>query len=334
LAFAWALRSWRFKSAQPEFTDFANVAGLSLPRGKPKIGIGCSYGMATRRAIQDDRFYILGREAPCPVRGGPRFSTAAGLVLLLLLLPVFARAESYTVQKGETLYRISRKFDIPVAVLQRFNDISDPSQLRVGTQIRLPECHTVQKGDTLYGIARSYKLNLTDLMRLNGIRDGDTLRAGQVVYVPASGPPRVAVPGSGQGPDTGADSAGKPSGEAVGGDALLWPVAGRREALSGRISGTAIYGSAGQAVVSVSSGRVVWAGPYRGFNRVVLIEAKNGYTYVYAGNDETLVAVGDTVEPGAEIGRLGTSAHQGVPQLYFLVYRNGEPVDPARAPRS
>ena len=78
----------------------------------------------------------------------------------------------------------------------------------------------------------------------------------------------------------------------------------------------------------------MWAGPYRGFSRVVLIEAKSGYTYVYAGNEETLVAVGDSVEPGAEIGRLGTNVHQGVPQLYFLVYRNGEPVDPAAAPRS
>jgi len=86
--------------------------------------------------------------------------------------------------------------------------------------------------------------------------------------------------------------------------------------------------------VSVASGRGVWAGPYRGFSRVVLIEGKSGYTYVYAGNEETLVSVGDAVEPGAEIGRLGTSVHQGVPQLYFLVYRNGEPVDPAKAPRS
>jgi len=87
-------------------------------------------------------------------------------------------------------------------------------------------------------------------------------------------------------------------------------------------------------VISVSSGRVIWAGPYRGFSRVILIEGKNGYTYVYAGNEETLVTVGDTVMPGAEIGRLGKNVHQGVPQLYFLVYRNGKPVDPSLAPRS
>jgi murein DD-endopeptidase MepM/ murein hydrolase activator NlpD len=250
--------------------------------------------------------------------------------LALLLVPAAARAEVYTVQKGETLYRISRKFDVPVAVLQSLNGLGDPSQLQVGAQLRLPERYSVQKGDTLYGIARAHKLPLTDLIRLNGIREGDTLRAGQVLYVPG----KAATQGTAAKPAPAVQPAAtKPAAVAVK-DSLLWPLQGRRESLSGRITGTAIYGAAGQAVVSVSSGRVVWAGPYRGFSRVVLIEAKSGYTYVYAGNEETLVAVGDSVEPGAEIGRLGTNVHQGVPQLYFLVYRNGEPVDPAAAPRS
>jgi septal ring factor EnvC (AmiA/AmiB activator) len=115
---------------------------------------------------------------------------------------------------------------------------------------------------------------------------------------------------------------------------LLWPHPGKREALSGRITGALIHGQAGDRVLSVSTGLVVWVGPYRGFSRVVLIESENGYTYVYGGNEETLVAVGDRVSRGTQIGLLGRNAHQGIPQLYFLVYRDGVPVDPSQAPRS
>jgi len=136
-------------------------------------------------------------ERPAASRGRRR-PALTGL-LLCLLLPVLAHAETHTVQKGETLYRISRKFDVPVAVLQAFNDIADPSQLKVGAQIRLPERYSVQKGDTLYGIARAHQLPLNDLMRLNGMREGETLRAGQVLYVPGKPTARVSSPRSPRG---------------------------------------------------------------------------------------------------------------------------------------
>ncbi|MBN2552968.1 MAG: LysM peptidoglycan-binding domain-containing protein [Spirochaetales bacterium] len=245
---------------------------------------------------------------------------------------VSAANESYTLKKGETLYRISRKFDIPVNILQRYNGIENPNALREGTRIQIPSSYTVEKGDTLYSISRKYQVELTTLMDFNGISDSAALRIGTILYLPGS----ATVPTENRGGGTaGAGGSSSAGGSAGGAQAdLLWPHPGSRESLSGRITGTLIYGKLGDSVVSVSSGRVIWSGPYRGFSRVILIEGKNGYTYVYAGNEETLVAVGDTVVPGAEIGRLGNNVHQGVPQLYFLVYRNGKPVDPSLAPRS
>ena len=234
----------------------------------------------------------------------------ASLIVLFFLLPclVLAANESYTLKKGETLYRISRKFDVPVEVLQEYNRIENPQSLREGMRIQIPPQYEVEKGDTLYSISRKYGVDLDVLMDFNEITDSSSLRVGTVLYLPKSGASYQTD--------------------------LLWPHPGTREYLDGRITGTLIYGSMGDSVVSVSSGRVIWAGPYRGFSRVILIEGENGYTYVYAGNEETLVTVGDTVAPGAEIGRLGKNVHQGVPQLYFLVYRNGKPVDPSLAPRS
>jgi septal ring factor EnvC (AmiA/AmiB activator) len=166
-------------------------------------------------------------------------------------------------------------------------------------------------------------------MEFNDIGDSGSLKVGAILFLP-DGAVVAAVAGKEEA--GGASSSPASSGSAEG--HLLWPHPGTRQDLRGRITGTLIFGALGDTVVSVSSGRVIWAGPYRGFSRVILIEGKNGYTYVYAGNEETLVAVGDTVVPGAEIGRLGKDVHQGVPQLYFLVYRNGKPVDPSLAPRS
>lgn len=236
------------------------------------------------------------------------------LLLALLLLPVLplgAGGETYVLQKGDTLYGVSRRFQVPVAVLQTYNRIQNPSSLREGTSLRIPASYQVRKGDTLYGIARAHGLQVAELCRLNGISEKTTLEVGRKLFLPPS--VRTETPPA---------------------DNLLWPHPGKREALNGRMTGAVITGQAGDRVISVSSGRVVWVGPYRGFSRVVLIESENGYTYVYGGNEETLVAVGDRVRQGTQIGLLGRNAHQGIPQLYFLVYRDGVPVDPSQAPRS
>jgi murein DD-endopeptidase MepM/ murein hydrolase activator NlpD len=250
---------------------------------------------------------------------------AGALLCLAFLLPALQLAgqESYVLQKGDTLYRVSRRFDVPVAVLQAYNRIKDPAQMREGSALNIPAGYTVRKGDTLYGIARGNGLELDELARLNGIGPGATLSVGRRLYLPAGG-------GSRASPQAKAAPQSAPSPV----NTLFWPHPGKREALSGRVTGALIHGKAGDRVLSVSPGRVVWVGPYRGFSRVVLIESENGYTYVYAGNEETLVTVGDRVIQGTEIGLLGKNAHQGVPQLYFLVYRDGVPVDPTQAPRS
>ncbi len=251
--------------------------------------------------------------------------------VLLPLLCVLVHAgslyanESYVLKRGETLYRISRKFNVPVRVLQSYNSIDNPSRLAEGTRIELPRSYVVKEGDTLYGIARSFQVELSELMSLNALGAGALIRAGRKLFLPRDAAP---LPGSDR-------PAGQAATEPGGREGVpYWPHPGKREALQGKITGTVIHGKAGDTVVSVSAGRVVWVGPYRGYSRVVLVESPNGYTFVYAGNEDTLVRVGDTVERGTEIGSLGNNAHAGVPQLFFFVYHRGRPVDPSSAPRS
>jgi murein DD-endopeptidase MepM/ murein hydrolase activator NlpD len=256
------------------------------------------------------------------------------LVTVFVLSSMSLDGETYTLKKGETLYRVSRRFDVPVDILQQFNKIKDPSQLREGTEIEIPTLHTVAKGETLYSIARRYGVALDRLIETNRISDSRRLRVGHSLFIPDGGKSASIV--SSEDPEDKADAS------STGTDAQktvqsfqdqLWPHPGKRVHLTGKMSGMVIQGNEGDKVVSVSTGRVVWVGPYRGFSRVVLIESAGRYIYVYAGNEATLVDVGDRVAAGEEIGILGRNAHLGVPQLYFLVYQNGSPVDPAEAPR-
>lgn len=247
------------------------------------------------------------------------------VTLLLFLLPLINTHGddfTYTLKKGETLYAISRRFKVSLELLLTENKIKDPSRVPVGTEIKIPSMHLVSKGDTLYSIAKKYNVSLDDLIESNEINDYTRMRVGTLLIIPHSktehfDKPRDPVAAN----------------KRIEQSDTLWPHPGPKEEFKGKLKGVVISGRIGDRIFSISSGSVVWAGPYRGFGRVVFIESPGGYIYVYAGNEKTLVSVGDTVQPGKEIGRLGMNVHAGTPQLLFLVYQHGKPVDPWQAPR-
>jgi septal ring factor EnvC (AmiA/AmiB activator) len=104
--------------------------------------------------------------------------------------------------------------------------------------------------------------------------------------------------------------------------------------LTGKLFGVVLTGERTEAVKSLTQGKVVSAGPYRGFGKVAIVEVTGGYLYVYGGCESLSVKEGDRVGPGTELGKLGIDAVSEKPQLFFLVYRSNTPIDPAKAPRA
>lgn len=51
----------------------------------------------------------------------------------------------HTVQKGQTLYRIAKTYDLSLEVLRRANHIRDPKKLRMGTRLWIPGARRVLK---------------------------------------------------------------------------------------------------------------------------------------------------------------------------------------------
>ncbi len=270
-----------------------------------------------------------------------------GAVVVFLFVAGLAAAEvEHVVQRGETAYHIARSYGIPVDVLLSINKIANARDLRVGTVIRIPSLYVVKKGDTLYGIARDYGVTLQSLLALNRLRSAQIIKVGETLVLP-----RNARPSSGQQAvdSTTApsgtlsqereDTAQQPSSEsrtvvASSGDTPFWPNPGRRVLLTGKLAGGAqIWGRVGEPILSVSSGRVVWVGPYRGYGRVVFVESSQSYIYVYGGGERTLVRVGEQVGPSTEVAEMGINPRLGQASTYFFVYRDGKPVDPETAPR-
>ena len=70
---------------------------------------------------------------------------------------------SVVVQKGDTLYSLSRKYQVPLRGMIEENNLSAPYALNIGQTLRLPKrrTHIVAKGDTLYGISKKYNVDIT-----------------------------------------------------------------------------------------------------------------------------------------------------------------------------
>ncbi len=92
--------------------------------------------------------------------------------------------------------------------------------------------------------------------------------------------------------------------------------------------GVDIDGAMGDPIYAVASGIVTWAGPRSSFGKLVEISHAGGYVTRYAHNSLNLVTVGDYVQRGQEIARVGRSGRVTGSSLHFEVLRNGVSVNP------
>ena len=244
-----------------------------------------------------------------------------------------ALESSYTIKEGETLTSVARRVEVPVDVLTIFNGISDPGKLRAGTVLRVPPVHAVRKGETLYGIARDYS---DQPCEAPGAEQAPGQRAHQsrLKALHSDGNRRSrcsanrrAVRGKerAEQDDRAGDAARAPSRRSR----VAAP--GRHEEVKGKISGLVFYGARGDPVYSAAAGEVKWVAPYWGLGKVVLIKSQDGSIFSYWGNEEILVNVGDRVNPGTEIARIGDSPQGGGAKLYFSIKdAKGQIVDPEK----
>lgn len=100
----------------------------------------------------------------------------------------------YTVQRGDTLNKIAKRYDTTVSKLAEMNDIQNVDFIRVGEVLKVPVQHsdtpnqeiinyTVKRGDTLTKLAARYDTSLGSLLNLNGIPNPDLIYVGEVLRI-------------------------------------------------------------------------------------------------------------------------------------------------------
>lgn len=107
-------------------------------------------------------------------------------------------------------------------------------------------------------------------------------------------------------------------------DGRLVAAFGSRDDSGIRRDGLQLLPRSGAQVVAPGGGRIVFAGPYRGYGTIVIIEHANGWTSLVTGLSELAARVGQNVVAGSPLGM----AQLRDPAVTLELRREGEPVNP------
>lgn len=92
--------------------------------------------------------------------------------------------------------------------------------------------------------------------------------------------------------------------------------------------GQDIAAPTGTPIVAATSGQVAYAGWEQGYGNFTCIDRGDGLATCYGHQSAILVSVGQSVQAGQLIGRVGTTGWSTGPHLHFEVRLDGNPVDP------
>lgn len=99
----------------------------------------------------------------------------------------------YNIKRGDTLYNISRSYNIPVALILRANPYVDIYNLQIGDELCIPVMnpstfndsvtYVVQDEASLQTILDQYGIDLEEVLEFNNM-DGMTLAPGMTIQIP------------------------------------------------------------------------------------------------------------------------------------------------------
>jgi murein hydrolase activator len=105
---------------------------------------------------------------------------------------------------------------------------------------------------------------------------------------------------------------------------------GQNDGLGTTSHGVTVIARPGATVTAPASGTVRFAGPFRSYREILILEHPGGYLSLIAGMSRVNATVGTQVAAGEPIGTMDDRAGAS-PELYYELRRNGQFIDPEAA---
>jgi murein hydrolase activator len=109
--------------------------------------------------------------------------------------------------------------------------------------------------------------------------------------------------------------------------------------LGGTLDGLAIATAADSNVISPVDGRVEFAGPFRSYGQLLILNVGEGYLVLLAGMNQISAEIGQSIRAGEPLGHMGkgpssvaligSETNNAQPVLYIEFRKNNDPVDPS-----
>lgn len=230
----------------------------------------------------------------------------------------------HTVKNGETLWSISRKYNVSFNTLKQANKSRIKVSLYAGTQLVIPQSknndrssYTAQNGETLWSIARKFKVSPYKLARVNHFSKNYLIKKGEKLIIPKAKAKVKQTKASLLLPGVSEEKKIK--------DSLYKPVSGQITEKYGltedklfnagvEISTRAKY------VKSSESGEIIFVGKLRGYGETIIIEHDNKSCTIYSSkNIKAIKKIGDNIRQGEVIAR---GIKRKSYHLYFQVWIN------------
>lgn len=219
----------------------------------------------------------------------------------------------HKVDKGQTLYRIAKTYDVDIQDVAEFNDITDVTQIKEGQRLFIPGAWNVLK-------VEPYQLQDSKPKTQDSKHQTPDTKHQNGQPKEESGNEKLRH---------------EPEGKIVVEKwRFVWPVKGEVFSLFGvrngkKHDGIDIAAPTGSPVFAAADGEVIYSDDgVRGYGNMVMLKHKDGFITIYAHNRENLVKDGEMVKKGNVVARLGNTGHSSGPHLHFEVRKDKKPRNP------
>jgi murein DD-endopeptidase MepM/ murein hydrolase activator NlpD len=248
------------------------------------------------------------------------------------------RVETYTVQNGDTLGKISVRFNLSISTILSANGLTLRSTIRPGDTLKiLPKdgiMYTIKKGDTLSKIASKYRIDASEITSANQLASSSSLKIGAEIILPGAtetAPPAAIARNPVSVKDVLTNKTPASSQPvAVSKTGWVWPTTMHviTQYYSWKHTGLDVDADYGTFSIAARDGVVTYTGWRNGYGLTVEMDHGNGVKTRYAHNSKILVGVGDVVTAGTHLAKSGSTGRSTGTHLHFEIIINGKFVNP------